>query len=45
VKWQQNGPVPNSLYDPNWFYYTNGVANCPGQGTDSSVKNGTDNDY
>ena len=45
VKWQQNGPVPSSLYDPNWFYFTNGVLNCPGQGNDSNVKNGTDNDY
>ena len=32
VKWQQNGPVPNSLYDPNWFYYVNGVSNNGGQG-------------
>ena len=45
VKWQQNGPVPNSLYDPNWFYYVNGQPNCPGAGTDSTVKNGTDNDF
>jgi hypothetical protein len=42
---QQNGPVPNSLYDPNWFYYVNGVANWPGPGMASTVQNGTDNDY
>ena len=45
VKWQQNGPVPGSLYDPNWFYFVNGKVNSPGQGVDGNVKNGTDNDY
>ena len=45
VKWQQNGPVPNSLYDPNWFYFVDGVPNCPGPGMASTVKNGTDNEY
>ena len=45
VKWQQNGPVPNSPYDPNWFYFTNGVPNLGGQGTSGTVKNGWDNDY
>jgi prepilin-type N-terminal cleavage/methylation domain-containing protein len=45
VKWQQNGPVPNSLYDPNWFYFVNGVSNNGGQGTDGNVKNGWDNEY
>jgi prepilin-type N-terminal cleavage/methylation domain-containing protein len=44
VKWQQNGPVPNSLYDPNWFYYVNGVSNNGGQGVDGNVKNGWDNE-
>jgi prepilin-type N-terminal cleavage/methylation domain-containing protein len=45
VKWQQNGPVPNSLYDPNWFYFIKNVPNCPGPGVASNVKNGTDNAY
>ena len=44
VKWQQNGPVPNSLYDPNWFYYVNGVSNNGGQGVNGNVKNGWDNE-
>ena len=43
VKWQQNGPVPNSPYDPNWFYYVNGVPDT-GQGVEGTVKNGWDND-
>jgi prepilin-type N-terminal cleavage/methylation domain-containing protein len=44
VMWQQNGPVPNSLYDPNWFYYVNGVSNNGGQGVLGTVKNGWDNE-
>lgn len=45
VKWRQNGDVPNSLYDPNWFYYINDVSNNGGQGVNSNVRNGTDNDF
>ena len=45
VKWQQNGPVPNSPYDPNWFYFIKDVCNCPGSGVASNVKNGTDNSF
>jgi prepilin-type N-terminal cleavage/methylation domain-containing protein len=44
VLWQQNGPVPNSLYDPNWFYYVNGVSNNGGPGVAGTVKNGWDNE-
>jgi prepilin-type N-terminal cleavage/methylation domain-containing protein len=43
VKWQQNGPVPNSLFDPNWFYYANGKVNTPGT-PQPDVKTGWDND-
>jgi prepilin-type N-terminal cleavage/methylation domain-containing protein len=44
VKWQQNGPVPNSLYDPNWLYYVNGIVNDRNV-LSPDVKNGWDNDY
>ncbi len=44
VKWQQYGPVPNSLFDPNWFYYANGVWNSPGT-PQPDVKTGWDNEY
>jgi prepilin-type N-terminal cleavage/methylation domain-containing protein len=43
VKWQQNGPVPNSLFDPNWFYYINGQVNSMPPQPD--VKNGWDNEF
>ncbi len=44
VKWQQNGPVPNSLFDPNWFYYVNGQANY-GVSPQPDVKIGWDNEF
>jgi hypothetical protein len=43
VKWQQRGPVPNSLYDPNWFYYVNNIVNDQ-NALSPDVKNGWDND-
>ena len=43
VKWQQQGPVPNSLYDPNWFYYVNGILNDRNT-LSPDVKTGWDND-
>ncbi len=44
VKWQQNGPVPNSLYDPNWLYYVNGIVNDRNM-LSPSIKNGWDNEF
>ena len=44
VKWQQNGPVPNSLYDPNWFYYVNNQINDRNL-LAPDVKTGWDNEY
>jgi prepilin-type N-terminal cleavage/methylation domain-containing protein len=42
VKWQQFGPVPNSLFDPNWFYYTGAdKVNTPGT-PQPDVKSGFD---
>ena len=43
VKWQQNGPVPNSLYDPNWLYYVNGIVNDRNT-LSPDVKDGWDNE-
>jgi prepilin-type N-terminal cleavage/methylation domain-containing protein len=43
VRWQQHGAVPNSLYDPNWFYYVNGILNDQ-NALSPDVKNGWDND-
>jgi prepilin-type N-terminal cleavage/methylation domain-containing protein len=43
VKWQQNGPVPNSLFDPNWFYWGYGQVNTAPPQPD--VKNGWDNEF
>jgi prepilin-type N-terminal cleavage/methylation domain-containing protein len=44
VKWQQQGPVPNSLYDPNWFYYVNDQVNDRNM-LSPDVKTGWDNEY
>jgi prepilin-type N-terminal cleavage/methylation domain-containing protein len=44
VKWQQQGPVPNSLYDPNWLYYVNGQVNDRNM-LSPDVKDGWDNEY
>jgi len=44
VKWQQQGAVPNSLYDPNWLYYVNGQVNDRNM-LSPDVKDGWDNEY
>ena len=41
VKFQQFGPGPNHLYDPNWFYYVNGVPDLTGN-NGSDFATGTD---
>ncbi len=44
VKWQQEGHVPNSLYDPNWFYYYKNAINYENDNS-PDVTDGWDNEY
>lgn len=39
---QEEGPVPNSVYDPNWFYFQQGTAAISGVGAAGTVKDSWD---